>query len=254
MASNQIALDMVSRPAVWAGATGACALTKPDCPVDVLRQALAREEVLLRQKDELIQQLELLGRESDHRLLNSIQMVVSLLSMQGRTSKTPEAAIELAAAANRIATIQRVHKRIHSLDGTSTVAFKQYLQKFCEEFSAMLAPENGRARSIIVNGVDFSLSAALSTPLGFIANELITNAAKYGRGDIMVSLIALPEGGHVLSVKNDGPPLPHDFDPAVSHGLGMKIINSFVKRIGGALRFGPSPDGSTEFSVSFPQK
>jgi hypothetical protein len=42
-----------------------------------LRDALTREEALLRQKDELIQQMELMAKESDHRLLNGLQMIVS---------------------------------------------------------------------------------------------------------------------------------------------------------------------------------
>jgi hypothetical protein len=49
-----------------------------------LRKALSREEALLRQKDKLIQQQEVLRKESDHRLLNGLQMIVSLLSLQSR--------------------------------------------------------------------------------------------------------------------------------------------------------------------------
>jgi len=65
-----------------------------------LREALAREEALLRQKDELIQHQAVLSQESDHRLLNSVQMIVSLLSLQGRTSENAEVASQLAAAAD----------------------------------------------------------------------------------------------------------------------------------------------------------
>ena len=80
------------------------------------------------------------------------------------------------------------------------------------------------------------MPAVTAIPLGFIANELITNAAKYGTGRITVSLEANPEKGYALSVCNDGPGLPEGFDPAASKGLGMKIIRSLVGRIGGELR------------------
>jgi len=66
-----------------------------------LRDALAREEALLRQKDELIQQKELMSKESDHRLLNGLQMIVSLLSLQSRATANAEVASQLAAAADR---------------------------------------------------------------------------------------------------------------------------------------------------------
>jgi len=44
-----------------------------------LRKALAKSEALLLEKDELIHRQELLKEESDHRLLNDLQMTISLL-------------------------------------------------------------------------------------------------------------------------------------------------------------------------------
>lgn len=82
-----------------------------------LRRALAREEALLHQKDELLNHREILSREADHRLMNGLQMVVSLLSLQSRGETDARAAAYLSSAANRVATIARIHSRLHSLDG-----------------------------------------------------------------------------------------------------------------------------------------
>ena len=57
-----------------------------------LRAALARDAALLRQKNILIMQQELLAKESDHRLLNGLQMIVSMLSLQSRSSSRPRGA------------------------------------------------------------------------------------------------------------------------------------------------------------------
>ncbi len=200
-----------------------------------LRQALAREEVLLSQKDELIQQEAVLSQESDHRLLNGIQMIVSLLSLQGRNSNNAEVASQLAAAADRIATIGRIHRRLHSLDGAQTFALKPYLEDLSRDFSMMLSSERPQ-RVIVVEGIEIELPAVTAIPLGFIANELITNAAKYGTGRITISLASNPAKGYALSVANDGPALPEGFDPAAGKGLGMRIIRSLVERICGELR------------------
>ena len=216
-----------------------------------LREALAREEALLSEKDELIRQQEILSQESDHRLLNGLQMIVSLLSLQGRASENPEVASQLAAAADRIATIGRIHHRLHSLDGVQTFALKQYLEDLCRDFSMMLAAERPE-RIVVVEGIEITLPAITAIPLGFIANELITNAAKYGTGRITVRLEANPAKGYALSVSNDGPGLPEGFDPAARKGLGMRIIRSLVERIGGELRIdrGDQNQG-TRFTVLF---
>jgi two-component sensor histidine kinase len=214
-----------------------------------LREALAREEALLQHKDELIHQLEVLRAESDHRLLNGLQMIGSLLSLQSRASANAEAASQLAIAADRVATVGRVHRRLHSIDGVQAVAFKQYLEHLCSDFSTMLCSGE---RVIVVEGIEIKLPTVTAVPLSFIANELITNAAKYGGGRITVGLEAIPGSGYGLSVSNDGPALTVEFDPAGSKGLGMTIIQSFVERIGGELRIGRGDNNEgARFTVLF---
>jgi two-component sensor histidine kinase len=216
-----------------------------------LREALAREEALLSQKDDLIKQQAVLRQEADHRLLNGLQMVVSLLSLQGRASDNAEVVAQLAAAADRIGTIGRIHRRLHSFDGVQIFAFKHYVEDLCRDFSMMLSAECPEG-VIAVEGIELELPAVTAIPLGFIVNELITNAAKHGTGRIAVRLEVNPAKGYALSVTNDGPALPEGFDPAAGKGLGMRIIRSLVERIGGDLRIdrGDNNQGA-RFTVLF---
>ena len=217
-----------------------------------LRRTLACEEALLTQKDALIEQQELLSKESNHRLLNNLQMIVSLLSLQSRASPNAEAASQLAIAADRVATIGRVHRRLHLLDGVQTVAFKGYLEDLCREFSPMVAAEAHPEQVIRVEGSEIKLPTATAIPLAFIVNELLTNAVKHGKGRIVVRLQSIPEKGYALSVSNDGPGLPEGSDLTARKGLGMRIIRSFVKRIGGDLQVGRGDNNEgTRFTVLF---
>jgi two-component sensor histidine kinase len=216
-----------------------------------LRKSLARREALLRQKEALIQHQALLGQESDHRLLNGLQMIVSLLSLQGRASGNTEVASQLAVAADRVTTIGRIHHRLHSFDGVQTFAIKQYLHDICGDFSMMLSWGRPQ-RSIAVEGIEINLPAATAIPLGFITSELITNAVKYGTGRITVSLEANSEKGYALVVSNDGPVLPAGFVPVDQKGLGMRIIRSFVKQIEAELRIGRDDENQgTRITVLF---
>lgn len=219
-----------------------------------LRDALAESEQRIRQQDELIQRQELLKRESDHRLLNDLQMTISLLSLQSRGSANPEAAAQLAIAANRVAMIARIHHRLNAHEGVQTIAFKKFLAEFARDFSTMVSSTDS-PEQITVEGTEINLPAAIAIPLGFIASELITNAAKYGKRRITVKLEPNSPRGYALSVCNDGPALPEGFDPDASQGLGMKIIRSFVRQIDGELRFGRAEDGEgARFTVLFPEK
>jgi two-component sensor histidine kinase len=202
-----------------------------------LRNALAQSEALLQQKDELIQRQELSKRESDHRLMNDLQMTISLLSLQSRSATSAEVAAQLAVAANRVAMIARIHHRLHSYDGVQAVEFRKFLEDFARDFSALLSSDE-RPKQVLVEGVEINLPTATAIPLGFIFCEFITNAAKYGNGRIAIRLQPDSANGYALSVSNDGPALPEGFDPGASKGLGMRIIQSFARQIGGELRIG----------------
>jgi two-component system, sensor histidine kinase PdtaS len=114
------------------------------------------------------------------------------------------------------------------------VKFKKYLTHLCTDLSGLLFRE-GTKRAIVVKGANVEIPTTLGIPLGFIVNELITNSAKYAKGNITVRVETTSPPCHSLSVLDDGPGLPAGFDPAKSKGLGMKIVLSLVKQIGGEL-------------------
>ena len=207
-----------------------------------LRAALGREQVLLSEQRRLSLRREMLAQEFEHRLINGMQMVVSLLTLQSRTAASPEAAAQLMIASRRVSALGRVHHRLHQLDQQDKVEFKQYLQQLCEDLSGLLF-EAKSGHVIVVEGVDVEIPTVSAIPLGFVLNELITNSAKYAKSHIAVSLETISPTRHSLSVSDDGPGLSAGFEPAKSSGLGMKIIQVLVHQIGGAFQILPGQNG-----------
>jgi two-component sensor histidine kinase len=216
-----------------------------------LTASLLREKELLSEMSALSQQQDLMAQEFDHRLGNSLQMIVSLLSLQSLAAPTPEAADQLTIAAGRVAAFGRVHRRLHFLDRQKNVEFKQYLRTLCVDIADLLL-EKGAGRAVVVEGAEVTLPSALGIPLGFLVAEAITNSVKYATGDIIVRIqTAAPTV--LLSISDDGPGLPADFDATKQKGLGMKLIQSLTKQIGGTLKFATADGGrGTRLTVSFP--
>lgn len=215
-----------------------------------LRAARAREAALLHDMQDLAQRQAMLAQEFEHRLINGLQLVSSLLSLQSRAAASPDAAAQLDIAAQRVSALGRVHRRLHLLDHQDHVQFKPYLHHLCEDLSRLLCEDTGDC-SIFVESAAVEIPTSFAIPLGFIVNELITNAAKYARGAIAVRFETSP-AGHMLSVADEGPGLPGGFKPSDSKGLGMKIVTALVKQIGGALQVGPGAGGrGTRMVVTF---
>jgi two-component sensor histidine kinase len=212
-----------------------------DALVAELQAIRAREAAWLHERSDLLERQDMLAREFEHRLVNSLQIIVSLLSLQSRTAGR-EAAAQLIIAANRVASFGRVHRRLHLLDHQDNVEFKQYLQSLCEDLSSLLFQGETEC-TIVVEGAKIDIPTVIAIPLGFIVNELVTNSAKYAKSNITVRLESTPSIGYSLSVLDDGPGLPAGFDPAASKGLGMKIVSSLATQIGGKLQIAPGENG-----------
>lgn len=210
-----------------------------------LHADIAREHALSHQQ-------EVLRRESDHRLLNNLQMVASLLSLQSRTEANAEAASSLSVAADRVHTMARIHRHLHSSDGSETVALKNFLDELCRDCSKIPTSADRGAQPIVVEGIELRLPTAVGFPLGLIVNELLTNAIKYGKGRISVKLEPRSGTACALSVCNHGSTLPDGFDPVASKGLGMSLVSSLVEQIGGELLIDRGEDDKgTRFTVLF---
>ena len=142
-------------------------------------------------------------------------------------------------------------KRRKPIGSAAKVDFRAYVQELCADLSALLLYDNTK-RKIFVSGTDGSLPVSVAIPLGFIVSELVTNSAKHTEGDINVH-VADDSTGHALVVTDTGFGLPDGFDPAHSKGLGMTIMRSLVKQIGGKLQLSPGKYGSgTTVTVTFP--
>ena len=191
----------------------------------------------------------LLGQEIDHRVMNSLQLVSSMLQLQSRQLKGREAAEELELAAGRVTSVARVHQHIFKNQNAGTANSKAYLEDLVGELGTMLDPR----RAIIVDAEAAPLSADVLVPIGLVLNELVINATKHGVGDILVEFKQLDSGNYCLAVSNGGEALPADFDPHGSRGLGMKVVATLAYQLGGALQFGPGLNGNgARFWVEIP--
>ncbi|MGB3724015.1 MAG: histidine kinase dimerization/phosphoacceptor domain -containing protein, partial [Pacificimonas sp.] len=177
---------------------------------------------------------ELMAREIDHRVKNSLAIVSGLLSMQSRASDSEELKSALAEASGRIATIGHVHGTLYEGESGSKVDFGAYLAKLTRE---LVAAHTDDDVDLSIDVVPVTMESGNAISLGLIAAELITNAVKHRcdrGGDCSLSIgCAVEDGTLALSVEDNGGGLPDGFDPATSMGLGMRIVTSLTRALHG---------------------
>lgn len=187
---------------------------------------------------------EIMGREIDHRVMNSLQFVSGLLTMQSRSTSAADASAQLQEAATRVAAVARVHRNFYSSD-TSEVSCLTFLSRLCADLSEICGVE------VEVTGDEGSVPTTWIQPIGLLTNELVTNAAKHGAGKVAV-IYKADGAARELSVCDEGEGVPANFDPAASSGLGMKVVGVLAKQLGGKLAVSTNPAGRGAcFQVAF---
>lgn len=223
----------------WIAATGRAAFENGRAvrlvgTVQDVTERVAAEERLRR----ALADKDLLTREIDHRVKNSLTMVGSLLNMQERAVDSVEAKTALAESSARLMTIARIHEQLYRSADLGTVEFGSYLERLTGDVANSLGRGDADIR-LDAEAAELPIDQAV--PLGLIATELVTNALKYAKREAGRSTITITfstngdRGGLSLTVSDDGPGLPDGFDPSRSSGLGMRLVRSLARQLGGKL-------------------
>jgi two-component sensor histidine kinase len=202
------------------------------------------------QLQKVVAEKELMAREVDHRAMNGLQVVASLLKLQGREVEGL-AAEQLTLAANRVAAIGRAHQHIFQTQAPGRADCLEYLKRLTVDLAGVL-----NINDLTVDGPTAQIATEFIVPLGLIVTELVSNAAKNGAKNIQISLTSHSSERYALSVTDDGKGLPDNFDPTKTNGLGMKVVNAMVSRLNGELLFNSNNHAQrgVKFTVLFGAK
>lgn len=175
-------------------------------------------------------------RELQHRVANNLQFVAGVLRI-GQRSAEGAGARTLADTRSRLELMSRVHRRLHD-PGTVDLPVGRYLEELCSDLIA--ASDTPFVRlAVDAKPVVLDLESLMSVSL--IVAELVTNSLKHafaGRdhGTIAIGLYASGRTA-TLTVADDGPGLPSDFDRTKSGGLGQGIVHNLAAQLRGKLSF-----------------
>ena len=200
-----------------------------------LRAALERNQLLL--------------KEVNHRVNNSLALVASMLHLKSATVDD-EVKVHLDEASSRITAIARAHQRLYQTEMFEKIDLGPYLEDICQSFSESLP--DCLLHVNIKAGIEVPPDQAI--PVALFVNELITNSAKYGhpnrKCEVWIEVVR-NDGKILVSVRDEGIGLPPTFEPSSNKGLGMRLVNAFALQLAGKLEIRRHDPGA-EFLLTFP--
>ena len=218
---------------------------------NILGMAIERERNERRLKAALDRDQFLL-KEMNHRVKNSLTIVVSMLNLQSRDVADAELTEHLNEASYRVAAVAKAHEQLSHSSQIERMDIGKYIKAICSDLDASVA--HCEVHTDTEDDIEIETDRAISVAL--IVNELITNSAKYaykGRseGKVWVKVGRADKHQFTISVRDEGAGLPVDFDPRQAKGLGMRIVSSFVRQLDADLVVRALAPG-TEFVLTIP--
>jgi chemotaxis protein methyltransferase CheR len=188
----------------------------------------------------LLQQKDILLREMQHRVANSLQIVATVLALDARKAQSEEARLYLQHAQRRILAVAMVQRHLDPSSQEGNLELSGYLHELCESLTASLVGDTTRI-AISVGAERCMVSSKVAMSLGLIVTELVINALKHAfapdaaSGLIVVTHRAEGEGW-VLAVSDNGVGKPAGEHEPASSGVGATIVEALVKQLDGRMQ------------------
>jgi two-component sensor histidine kinase len=187
---------------------------------------------------------EMLLREVNHRVGNSLQIIASLLHLQASSSTQEDVKAALTNAMGRVAAVAQVHRRLYTSHDLKSVLLNQYLDALLDDLRR--SAEGNRMSRLTLKAVQVEIDPDRAVAIGIIVNELVMNAVKYAypdqAGPIHVEVGA--DGDDLtLSIADNGVGLGAKSDPR-STGMGQRIVSAMAAKLEASVERDPKHDGT----------
>lgn len=202
---------------------------------------VARDITLRKRAEDKIKSLldekEMLLKETHHRIKNNMSIIKSLLSMQAKQQKNPESAKILLDAASRVQSMAVLYNSLYRSKTYNELNVKDFLPPLINEISSQFQIE--KSVQIVIEIEDIILPAKILSTLAILINECITNSMKHAfhKTNNPQITVSLSKAGElmVLRYSDNGCGIPDAVSLQTSDTFGMSLIMMLVSNINGRL-------------------
>lgn len=212
-----------------------------------IRQKSDSNRILQKQKEEIdeknreisnsLAMKENLLKEIHHRVKNNLQVVSSILNLQSRNVRDPEALRIIEEGKERIRAIALIHNQLHLNNDSAYVEMGGYLNKLITQMGESFYGYNKHIE-VQVHVEEINLSIDYAVPVGLIMCELLSNSYKHAfkdreEGFIEVALKNNPERSlnYELLVKDNGVGYQGKTAFLEQSSTGVEIISAFIQQL-----------------------
>lgn len=196
-----------------------------------LRELNLRLAETVADREALLEQKEVLLKEANHRIQNSLQLVSSFLGLQARSLDDPALRAPLEEASRRLHAVALVHRRLYRADQIETIDLARYIEELVGDMLESMGAEWTGCVSLDLTPVSIPTDRAVT--LGLVLTELVINANKYAYngapGPIAVTLEQHLSRFRLIVADRGGG------KPGARAGFGSRMMAAMVQQLSGTV-------------------
>lgn len=195
---------------------------------------------------------DILLREIHHRVKNNLQVVSSLLGIQGRGIKDQKAKNAIQEGRNRVHSMSLIHQNLYKKDNLTGIEMKPYIDKLSQHLLQTYQLESGII-NIETEIDDITLDVETVVPIGLILNELMSNSLKYafpnGQNGTITIHLKEKEAFLILTLADNGIGLDAEQLKTKTDSFGHSLIRAFKKKLDAEIKISGTPGTSVTIEI-----
>jgi PAS domain S-box-containing protein len=196
---------------------------------------------------------EILLKEIHHRVKNNLQVMSSLLALQGMYYDDQNVVRACKDSERRVWTMALVHETLYRSSDLAQIDTNQYFGRLAEDLMAAYAIDSAKV-DLLMDIEPLMLEVDCAVNCGLIINELISNCLQHafpdgGKGEIKLSLRLLGQDEIELAVRDNGVGMPVGLESGNIRSFGLDLVDMLVDELKGNIEI--DRQGGTEFRIAF---
>jgi len=211
---------------------------------------------LIKEKEALLGEKEVLIREINHRVKNNFNLAGSLLFLESQKFEDQSVKDAFDVSRDRLRLMSLLNEKLYRSENINNLELGVYLRSIAEDLIRLQWPRNPKV-DLSCEADEVAMNPREAIPCGLIVNELVTNSLKHAFGEmneqrstISIKLSVATDGLIQLKVEDNGCGFNEGFNYQSNDTLGLKLVHMLgLEQLGGKVDIGN--ESGACFKISF---
>ena len=151
-----------------------------------------------------------------------------------------------------------IHEKLYRSNNLARIRFDEYIKELTL-FLMRTYKDTAQQVKLDIQAEAVNLDIDTAIPCGLMINELVSNSLKHGfpaaehssaarAGRICIRLVLLSDHAIKLTIEDNGVGFPEDMEVRKTDTLGLQLVISLTRQLGGTVTFKTNHGAQTEIN------